>query len=355
MKQAIKRTAAVGLAGVLTMTSLTGCGSFKNDDIVATVGKDEITAGMANFYARMQQAQYESYYASMMGTTGEAMWTQEVDEEGTTYEASVKESLLTTLENLYLMKQHASEYEVVVTDDELKKIKEAASEFDDANALEDKEAVSGYKKYVEEFLRLATISEKMQEPMKAGVDEEVSDEEAAQKSMKYVYFAYSKTDEEGNSTDMTDEEKAALKEEAQEFADNLKATDEKDIDAAASEGGYEVLTATFDAESVSPDANLIEAVDALKTEGDVTDVIESDYGLYVGKLVSLLDREATDEKKTEIVNERKQEQYDSLLEKWREDTEIKEYEKVWNKINFQKQGVTIKESEDQYEDLTSEE
>ena len=118
----MKRTAAIGLAGVLTMSMLTGCGSMDNEDGVATVGTDKITVGMANFYARMQQAQYETYYASMMGTTGEAMWSQEVDDKGTTYEESVKESLLTSLEDMYLMKQHADEYEVSVTDEEQKKM-----------------------------------------------------------------------------------------------------------------------------------------------------------------------------------------------------------------------------------------
>ena len=77
MKHVMKRTAAIGLAGVLTMSMLTGCGSIDNEDVVATVGTDKITAGMANFYARMQQAQYETYYAGMMGTTGDAMWSQE--------------------------------------------------------------------------------------------------------------------------------------------------------------------------------------------------------------------------------------------------------------------------------------
>ena len=76
-------------AGALALTSLTGCTSFDNDDAVATVGKEEIPAGVANFYARMQQAQYETYYAPMMGTTGEALWQQEM-EEGKTYEESTK-------------------------------------------------------------------------------------------------------------------------------------------------------------------------------------------------------------------------------------------------------------------------
>lgn len=69
----------------------------------------------------------------------------------------------------------------------------------------------------------------------------------------------------------------------------------------------------FDAKSTSPDAALIEAANALAAEGDVTGAIESDAGVYVAKLTSLLDREATDQKKASIIEERKQEQYDSLL------------------------------------------
>ena len=336
-------------AGALALTSLTGCTSFDNDDAVATVGKEEIPAGVANFYARMQQAQYETYYAPMMGTTGEALWQQEM-EEGKTYEESTKETLLLNLENLYLIRQHAEEYEVALTEEDTKAIEEAAKKFDEDNALEEKEAVSGYKKYIEEYLELVTIQSRMDPKMKEGVNEEVSDEEAAQKSMKYVYFPYSTTDADGNTKDLTEDEKKELKKTAQTFADTLKVSETKDIDALAQKGGYEVKTTTFDSESTAPNADLVKALDALTTEGDVTDVIESDYGIYVGKLTSLLDREATDTEKTNIVAQRKQEQYDSLLADWRKETEITENKKAWNKIDFEKQGVTAKQSDDQYDD-----
>ena len=341
--------AVLTAAGALALTSLTGCTSFDNDDAVATVGKEEIPAGVANFYARMQQAQYETYYAPMMGTTGEALWKKEM-EEGKTYEESTKETLLLNLENLYLIRQHAEVYEVALTEEDTKAIEEAAKKFDEDNALEEKEAVSGYKKYIEEYLELVTIQSRMDPKMKEGVNEEVSDEEAAQKSMKYVYFPYSTTDADGNTKDLTEDEKKELKKTAQTFADTLKVSETKDIDALAQKGGYEVKTTTFDSESTAPNADLVKALDALTTEGDVTDVIESDYGIYVGKLTSLLDREATDTEKTNIVAQRKQEQYDSLLADWRKETEITENKKVWNKIDFEKQGVTAKQSDDQYDD-----
>lgn len=97
----------------------------------------------------------------------------------------------------------------------------------------------------------------------------------------------------------------------------------------------------------------MEAADALENVGDITDVIETDYGLYVAQVTSMLDRDATDEEKESIIEERQEEQYDSLLEEWREDTDITEYKRVWNSVSFINLGVTISESEDEYDDTTS--
>ncbi|CUX34166.1 peptidylprolyl isomerase [Clostridium sp. C105KSO13] len=347
-----KRAVTAAVAGTLAIASLTGCGrSMNNDAVVAEVGDQVISLGTANFYARLQQAQYETYYAGMLGTTGDKMWTQEA-EKGSTYEDTTKENILKSLEDMYLLKQHAKDYKIELTDDDEKAISKAADAFAEANTKTVKETVSGYKKYITEFLELATIQSKMDAPMKAGVKEDVSDEEAAQKSMQYVLFPYTKTSDDGTSETMPDDEKAALKEKAQHFADTLK-TDGGDMDAAAKEADLKVQTAAFDSESTTPPEEVVKAVDALGTEGDVTGIIESDNGIYVAKLTSLLDREATDAKKDTIVEERKQDQYNSLLKKWRKDTDIKEHKKAWKKVSFAGQGVSIKQNtEETGEDTT---
>ena len=347
-----KKAAVLTAAGVLAATAVTGCsGSINTDAVVATVGDDEITLGVANFYARMTQGQYETYYASMMGTTGDAMWTQEAGEDQT-YEESVKDGLLENLENMYLISQHAADYEVSLTEEEEDAIAEAAAQFDEDNTDEAKETVSGYRKDIEEFLRLATIQTKMDSKMREGVDEEVSDEEAAQKAMQYVFFSYTTTDDSGNTTELTDEEKESLKTDAQSLVDRVNAGE--DISTVAEELGQTAYDLTFDSESTSPNEDLIAAVDAFDTEGQVTDVIEADDGLYVGRLTSLLDRDATDQKKETIIEERRQEQYDSLLEEWRNDTDIQVDEKVWDKVDFEDTGVTIITSETEEETATDE-
>ena len=58
-----KRLFALALAGVLAAATLTGCGSLKGDETVATVDDTKIDADLANFFARYTQATYETYYS----------------------------------------------------------------------------------------------------------------------------------------------------------------------------------------------------------------------------------------------------------------------------------------------------
>ena len=345
-----KRAAVVTAAGVLAAVSVTGCsGSIDTDAVVATVGDEEITLGVANFYARLTQGDYETYYASMMGMAAEDMWAQEFDED-TTSEEQIKDSIMESLEDMYVLSQHAADYDIALTEEEKSAISDAAEQFEADNTDAAKEAVSGYKKDIEKVLELATIQNKMDSAMKEGVDEEVSDEEAAQKSMQYVLFSYTSTDDSGNSTELTDEEKEELKTTAQSLADRSAAGE--DFAAVASELGAEAQTATFDSESTSPSEDLIAAADALQNEGDVTGLVETDSGIYVAELTSLLDREATDAEKETIVEQRRQDQYDSLLEEWKDAVEIEVNDRVWDKVDFIDQGVTVVTPEE--EDGTAE-
>ena len=191
-------------------------------------------------------------------------------------------------------------------------------------------------------MTLMAVQIKMQDAIQGGADTEVSDEEAAQKSMQYVFFSYTSTDEEGKSVDMTDEEKDEAKKKAETFAKEVK--EAEDFEAFAKEKEMEAKTATFDAESTSPAEDLIKAADKLE-EGEVTDLIETDRGCYVAKVNSLLDREATDAEKENIVNERKQKLYEDTCEKLRKDAKIEVNNEVWEKISFKDIKVTIKQVE----------
>ena len=344
MKQWKKRGIVMAMVFSLAAASLAGCaGNVNPEETLVTVGDTEVSYGVVNYYARLQQAQYESYYASMLGTTGEAFWSQ-AGSDGKNYADTIKEGVMEDIQELYLIKQHAAEYGAELTEEEKTSIEETAKQFVSENSQEERDAVSGDEKYVKEYLTLLTIEKKMDPLMTADVDEEVSDEEAAQKAMDYIYVSYSTKDADGNSVDMSDEEKAALKADVQTALDELKAG-KAEFAVVAAALGETVQTATFDAESYSPNSDLVAAADALAAVGDVTELVETDNGIYVARLTSLLDRDATDSKKESIVEQRKNEQFESLLEQWKEETEITVNEKLWKKIDFRKLGVTVKQSE----------
>lgn len=327
------------LSGILGVSLLTGCSSKINEDAtVVTVGKNEVTLGEANFYARMTQAQWETYYSSYLG---EEMWKQEA-EEGVTYEESVKKDILTQLEQMAVLKDHAEEEGVGISEEESTKIKEAAKAFVKANKEDDLEKVSGSTKSVESVLEMLTLNQKMSTVIGNKADTEVSDEEAAQKSMDYVSFPFTVTDEEGQSKELTEDEITALKETAKTFAAEGKTAE--DFKAYASEKGYEATTVTFDSESTSVNADLLAAAEGLKA-GETTEAIESDSAVYVGRVTSLLDRTATDAKKESIVEERKSELYKTTVEKWVKDAGTKVDKGNWKKVDFQSLKVTIKQVE----------
>ena len=330
-----KRLFALALAGVLAAATLTGCGSLKGDETVATVDDTKIDADLANFFARYTQATYETYYSAYLG---EDMWNSDAS-DGETYEESVKSSVLKSLEDMILLEKHMEDYDVSITDEDKAMIKETTQQFLNDNSLDDKNLVSGNEKTVNRALTLMAVQQKMRTAIQAGADTEVSDEEAAQKSMDYVFISYQTKDDSGNSKDVSDDEKAQLKSQAEAIASGLK--EGGDLNTLAEEQGATVQTLTFDKDTTSPEEDLIKAADALG-EGESTDVIETEKGCYVAKVTSLLDRTATDSKKSQIVQERQTKLYDDTVKKWRKKADIKVHKDVWKKVSFQKVSVKMK-------------
>lgn len=339
-----KRIAILVMAAALAAGTMTGCGKLNDDDIVATVGDQKITADVAKFYARYYQAQYETYYSEMMGGA-ETMWSTKID-GSSTYEDSVKDSVMDTLTSCYLVNSHADEYDVKLTEEEQEAIKDAAKAFEEANSKKVREAVSGDKETVEEVLTMLTLQQKMQEAMTKDVDTNVSDEEAAQYRIQYAFFSYEQKSEDGaeesedtSEEEITDERKAEVKAQAETFASN--AASQSDFMTYAEEQGQQAVEHTGQKDDETPTKEVVEAVIAL-TDGGTTGAIEAEDGYYVARLVALLDREATDAKKEEIIQGRKQDAYEELCDKWKKEDKIKVDKGNWKKLDFEKEGVQMK-------------
>ena len=271
-----KKIVSLAMAAAMLAVSVTGCGeeSLNGSEVVAEYGDTQITAAVAEFYARYEQAQYELYYSSYYG---DAIWELEVA-DGVTFEDNVKDNILSAIQLMYVLEDHMDEYDVEITAEEQTAIETAAKAFVESNDAEALEAIHGTEENVTELFRLFKVQAKMYDAMILDVDMEVSDEEAAQKSMEYVFFPFETTDTDGNTTTLTDEEKEALKEKADALQAAV-ASGEKTFAEAAEEAEVEASTLTFDAETVAPNSDLIAAADAL-AEGEVTEVIVDEINGY---------------------------------------------------------------------------
>ena len=321
-----KRALILALAGIMA-ASLIGCGSLKDDAVVVKAGDEEITAGVANFYARYTQAQYETYFASYLG--GDDMWSRNAS-DGKTYEESIKKTLLDDLKNMALLEEHMKDYDVKLTKADKKAINDAAKEFDKANSQKKKDKVSGSKENVKRVMTLMAIEQKMRAAIVADANVKVTDEEATQKHMQYVEFDYSTTSDSSSSSDTTVEDFAAY----------------------ATEQGTEAKDATFDSDSVSPSKEVVKAADKLG-EGETTDVIEGDTACYVAKVTSLNDKTATETKKQSMITDKQDKYYKKVLKKWKKEEKITVHKGSWNKISFTKLSVKAKATSTTGTDSTS--
>ena len=345
----LKKTVALMIVAVMAMTLFVGCAKDKEEtldqtEVVMVVGETEVTMNIANFFVRYNQSLMESMYSQYIG---EDVWMTEM-EQGVTYEDNLKETLLEELQKLYIVTNHVADYSVTLTDEEVAAIEAAADSFVAEN--KDVDQVSGDKETVVAYLKLYTLNEKMGEAMRADVDTEVTDEQAAQKRMRYFEIAKTEQSDDGSTIELSDEEIEASQKEAKEFLKGAKANGS--MEAYATEAEKDTKTLAFDSDSTSLDEEVIKAADALK-ENEFSDVIETDTGIYVVQLESEFDAEATESNKATVLTERQEARYEELVEKWTEETEITVHEKVWDKISIQ--GLKVNYLEDETEETEGEE
>ena len=293
MRRAAGRTAAAVLAGVLAAGMLTGCGEKKLDGTktVATVNGTEIPMGVVSIAARQQQAQMDAMYASFTGS-GVNIWDTVADEKtGETYGEQAAKDTLKQVELMYIMKDKAADYKVEVTEEDEKAIAEAAKAFIEANSEETIAELSVTEEQVKTYLELQTYKQRMYDAIMDEAKVEVTDEEANQSSFTYVSISTS-------GEDLTEDDKKKKKEQAQEILDKMKEDPTGDMSEAAkaADESYSALTGTFTtAESKEEDGDsayypkeVLEVLRGLKEGEMAPEVIETDTGYYVVRLIKSL-------------------------------------------------------------------
>lgn len=342
----MRKRGIAGLVFALVLASaLSGCGKQEVLDGTETAAVLDDTVNMTlgefNLMLRYQEAQMEAYYGAMFGSSN--IYAQDITGAGETYGEAAKESLITQFEEMYVLEAEAPNYGAELTDEEKAAVTEAAEQFISSNTEKTLNALGVDQTSVERLLTLATIQEKMYDVLTADVDTEVSDEEAAQKRIAYVYMSTegTETDEEGNTIELTDEEKEAMKAELQAVLDSV--SDGTDLSAAvdaANENRDEddqltVSETTYGADSISPAEEVRAAADSLE-DGETAPVIETESGYYGVQMISTFDEEATQTEKETILLERRSAMYEEKYSALKEQHTFTAVDSALDKLDFER-------------------
>jgi len=162
------------------------------------------------------------------------MWSEELDEEGTTLADSLKEEVFDTILKIHLTNQHAEEYQIALDEEDREELHTRAADFmkgyhqallDYAQADE----AFVYEKLCERELSRLTAEAAVQDFVP-----EISEEEVHREGICYVLISTTGLrDSEGNLTPFSEEEVEARTLLAQEVCEEAKA--KGDLETVAEE------------------------------------------------------------------------------------------------------------------------
>ena len=354
MKKIAKRFAAAALVLMMTIGAFTGCSQQAGEQsqtLLFTYDGREVYLDEAWTYAKIAQATYEASYAQMFG---EDMWTMQVsvDEAGNPvdFQQMVKGSVISQIKQVIILVNKAEELGVSLTAEEKANAKEAASLFcDKAQGKAILKETGANEKLIAKIYEENALASKVQKEAVKNVDKNVSDDEARQTSVFKLVFGLTKTDDEGKTVDMTEDEKAEQLTKAQDALAQIQAgttTIEKLAETLS-------LTATANetyGAGESAGGEEFETVMAALNDGDVAaEVLETTEGYVVAKLVAYTDEEATAAEKENIIAQREYDLFVETYEEWsKELEEAWDYDKdvnaeAWEKVYFAEKKVLLTE------------
>lgn len=280
MKTGLKRGLVLGMSLCLAAASLAGCGKKAELDTTAAIAAldgENVTAGVANFLLRYQQTQFESSYGGWLKSYyGDNLWNMDLMGTGELYGDTFKNEIMTELERMLLAEKHMADYGVELTDEEKTAIAEAAKTFISENEEEVLEKMSATQENVERVMTLYTIRNKMEHSMSADVDTEVSDEEAAQRTVSYVRF-----DMKEESQETAEDETAGTDGEADTENPTEEGTDSEVLTEGSAEQDSEAVSegvadASTEVNTEADTEAALTEVESTKTEAADTEALETD-------------------------------------------------------------------------------
>ena len=309
-----RRILAVMLS-VIFILSMTACGKQKEEEatVVYEFGKQDITYGEFYIYAKTVEEDYQKAY-------GNGIWTLELTTDAGT--STVKdvtiEDLIEDINRVKVLVDQAEDMKISLSDSEKAEAENTAATFYEGLTETDRKETEITKELVVKVIEENMIAEKVYNQIIAEYDFEISEEEARMTTFYDIVFECYSVKKDGTVKEYTDEKKATQLEKANEALSSLAQdedvsydmiVDKYDLQYAASYTMGKTEMIEEYGESVAE--KILELSD-----GEVSTVIESDYGYHIFKMIKENDQDLTKKNKEAIIAQKQKEYFNGVYEDW---------------------------------------
>ena len=330
----IKKTAAICLVALLSITGLTGC--QRDTKLVFTTGlsgNELFKIGSATCTTPEIMVYLTTFYNQYSDTYGQEMW--HYDFGGVSLEEHVKDVVLSKMAQIKIMNLMAKERKIGLDAQEEQKIQTAAKYYYESleKELKNKENIS--LKTVKTVYREYALANKVYGSITESADMEISDDEARTVTVQVIYLKNWKL-KNNEKTALSEEEMQQTAAKAQNILSRIGAGE--DFAALAAECSDDNQLVKNYARGAA-DAAFEELLFSMD-EGDISDVIETDEGYYIVKCISTMDYEATQENKLVLAEQRKKEAFSEAYTEIATNTHSQFRDKQWEKLTLDEEVHT---------------
>lgn len=335
----IQKTITLALVGILS-TSLIGC-AFENSDDEDAQTKIVLTAGFSKkevfriednscmlpemmVYLTNIQNQYEEVY-------GEEIWNTKID--GVTLEENVKDVALSKMAQVKAICVLAASKELTLDDKELALVEDMSNEYFESLNDTEKQLMGVDIDVIRKLYSEYALSEKAYSYIISDINPEISDDEARTITVEHILIKTYNMDSQGNRREYSslaksqayNKAKEALELAKEEGADfELIAEEYSDDENISYSFGKGVMDAVFENASFNLDT------------GEISDIVETQYGYHIIKCISTFNREETDANKEKIVEERRREAFSDEYDDFVNNLTKGLNEKLWESVTFKR-------------------